>query len=80
MDLWGSHKGILILCFLLLKVEQRSLNIAASTYGWGYFENAPHVDTNNILIRITKDALSKDLDRCGGGLNSVPLSVSRIGF
>ena len=28
MDIWGSRKGILIVCFLLSKFEQRSLNVA----------------------------------------------------
>ena len=36
-DLWGSRKGILIVCFLLSKFEQRSLNAAASSCGGGYF-------------------------------------------
>ena len=30
-------KGILIVCFLLSKFEQRSLNVAASSCGRGYF-------------------------------------------
>ena len=47
-DLWGSCKGILIVCFLLSKFEQRSLNAAASSCGRGYF-----------FIRIKKDAFSK---------------------
>ena len=45
-DLWGQQKGILIVCFLLSKFEQRSLNVAASSCGRGYFENAPRVDAN----------------------------------
>ena len=36
-DLWGSRKGILIVCFLLSKFEKRSLNAAASSCGRGYF-------------------------------------------
>ena len=36
-DLWGQQKGILIVCFLLSKFEQRSLNVAASSCGRGYF-------------------------------------------
>ena len=36
-DLWGQQKGILIVCFLLSKFKQRSLNVAASSRGRGYF-------------------------------------------
>ena len=36
-DLWGQQKGILIVCFLLSKFEQRNLNVAASSCGRGYF-------------------------------------------
>ena len=36
-ELWGQQKGILIVFFLLSKFEQRSLNVAASSCGRGYF-------------------------------------------
>ena len=42
----GQQKGILIVCFLLSKFEQRSLNVAASSCRRGYFRNAPRVDAN----------------------------------
>ena len=34
---WGSRKGILFVFFLFSKLEQRSLNAAASSCGRGYF-------------------------------------------
>ena len=33
----GTRKGILIVCFLLSKLEQLSLNVAACLCGRGYF-------------------------------------------
>ena len=76
-DLWGSRKEILIVCFLLSKCEQRSLNAATSSCGRGYFENAPRVDADifytdekrcvfkNIRIRVDEAlaTLKKNLNR-----------------
>ena len=45
-DLWGSCKGILIVCLLYQSSEQRSLNVAASSCGRGHFRNAPRVDAD----------------------------------
>ena len=37
MDLSGSRKGTLIVCFVLSKFEEQSLNVAASSRGREYF-------------------------------------------
>ena len=58
-DLWGSSKGILIVCFLLLKFEQRSLNGVASSCGRGYFRKRSSCGRGYFFIRIKKDAFSK---------------------
>ena len=58
-DLWGQQKGILIVCFLLSKFEQRSLNVAASSCGWGYFGKCPSCGRESFWKRIKKDAVSK---------------------
>ena len=59
-DLWGSRKGILIVWFLLSKLEQRSLNVAASSCGGDTFKKASRVDVGIFLyIWIKKDAFYK---------------------
>ena len=58
-DLWGSSKGILIVCFLLLKFEQRSLNGVASSCGRGYFRKRSSCGRESYGKRIKKDAFSK---------------------
>ena len=46
MDLRGSRKGVLIVCFLLSKFEQRSLNQQRLCVDGDIFENAPRVDAD----------------------------------
>ena len=57
MDLWGSRKGILIVCFIFSKLQQRSSNAAASSCGRVIFDNAPRVDAD-IFNTDKKDAFS----------------------
>ena len=65
----GSHKGILIVCFLLSKFEQRSLNVAASSCGRGYFRKRSSCRHGYIFIRIKKMRFQKYPDTCGRGLS-----------
>ena len=58
-DLWGQQKCILIVCFLLSKCEERSLNVAASSCGRGYFRKRFSCGRRYFFIRIKKDAFSK---------------------
>ena len=57
-DLWGLRKGILIVCFLLSKFEQRSLN-----------EQRLRVD-GDIFYTDKKMPFQKYRDTCGRGLIS----------
>ena len=67
-DLWGSRKDILIVCFLLSKFEQRSLNAAASSCGRGYFRKRSSCGRGYLFIRIKKMRFQKYPDTCGRGL------------
>ena len=58
-DLWRSHEGILLVCFLLSKLEQRSLKVAASSCGRRYFRKRSSCGRGYLFIRIKKDAFSK---------------------
>ena len=58
-DPWGQQKGILIVCFLLSKFEQRSLKVAASSCGRGYFRKRSSCGRESFWKRIKKDAFSK---------------------
>ena len=58
-DLWGSRKDILIVCFLLSKFEQRSLNAAVSSCGRGCFRKRSSCGRGYLFIRIKKDVFSK---------------------
>ena len=51
--------GILLVCFLLSKLEQRSLKIAASSCGRGYVRKRSSCGRGYFFIRIKKDAFSK---------------------
>ena len=59
MDLWGSRKDILIVCFRLSKIKLRSLNAAASSCGRGYFRKRSSCGRGYLFIRMKKDAFSK---------------------
>ena len=67
-DLWGSRKDILIVCFLLSKFEQRSLNAAASSCGRGKFRKRSSCGRGYFFIRIKKMRFQKYPDTCGRGL------------
>ena len=66
-DPWGSHEGILLVCFLLSKLEQRSLKVAASSRGRGYFRKRSLCGRGYFFIRIKKMRFQKDPDTCGQG-------------
>ena len=53
-DLWGSHEGILLVCFLLSKLEQRKLKVAASSCGRGYFRKRSSCGRGYFFIRIKR--------------------------
>ena len=67
--LWGSHEDTLLVCFLLSKLEQRSLKVAASSCGRGYFQKRSSCGRGYFFIRIKKMCFQKDPDMCGQGLN-----------
>ena len=73
-DLWGSSKGILIVFFLSSKFEQRSLNVAASSCGRGYFRKCFSCGRGYFFIRIKKMRFQKYPDTCGRDL-SIPKDV-----
>ena len=53
-DLRGQQKGILIVCFPLSKFKQRSLNVAASSCGRGFFRKRSSCGRGYFFIRIKK--------------------------
>ena len=54
MDLWGSRRGVLIVCCLLSKFEYRILNIAPSSCGRGYFRKYSSCGRSCVFIRIER--------------------------
>ena len=47
------------------------MNVAASSCGWGYFENAPHVDADIFLYGLKKIRFQQYPDTCGQDLACV---------
>ena len=68
-ELWGSLKGILIVCLLLSKLEERSFS-PKSVFVWtGIFSKTLLLWTWIFFIRIKKMRFQKYPDTCGRGLS-----------
>ena len=65
----GITQGHFECCFLLSKLEQRSLNVAASSCGQEYFRKRCSCGRRYFFIRIKKMRFQKYPDTCGRGLN-----------
>ena len=79
-DLWGSRKGILIVCFLLSNFEQWSLNAEASSCGRGYFRKRFSCGRGYFYVRIKKIRFQEYPDTCGRGLTVTNLSSTNEGL